>query len=171
MLQLAKAFLDIALWRRTPAQLPASLFLLVLVSCAAALLDVLGALLLPGPNDKIILQVVLDLGLPPAFAWAVLSVARRRQRFLQTAIALVGVDVLTGLLIYPTDALLRIVGNDRFASIPLGILFFAGLIWYLLACTHIWRAALDCGLILAGVISLGYFVLSIVLQQQLMPQP
>src|SRR5882757_5667485 len=38
MLRLAKAFWDIALWRRTPAQLPASLFLLALVAAAAALL-------------------------------------------------------------------------------------------------------------------------------------
>ena len=60
MRQLAKAFFDIAIWRRTPAHLPASLFLLALVSAAAALLDVAGALLLPGPNDKIVLQVALD---------------------------------------------------------------------------------------------------------------
>jgi hypothetical protein len=37
MLRLAKAFWEIALWRRTPAQLPASLFLLALVAAAAAL--------------------------------------------------------------------------------------------------------------------------------------
>jgi hypothetical protein len=127
--------------------------------------------LLPGgPNERIILQVVLDLGLPLAFAWAVLSVARRRQRFLQTAIALVGVDVLTDLVLFPADGLLRVIGNDRFASIPLWILFYAGLLWYLLACTHIWRSALDSSVILGGVISLGYFVLSIILQQQLLPQ-
>jgi len=170
MRQLAKAFFDIAIWRRTPAHLPASLFLLALVSAAAALLDVAGALLLPGPNDKIVLQVALDLGLPLAFAWAVLRLARRRQRFLQTAIALIGMGVLVDLVAFPADALLRVVGTDRFASIPLAILLYAGLIWYLLACAHIWRAALDSGVILGGVISLGFFVLSTALAQQLLPQ-
>jgi hypothetical protein len=49
MLRLAKAFWDIALWRKSPAQLPASVFLLCLVAAAAALLEVIGALLPPRP--------------------------------------------------------------------------------------------------------------------------
>ena len=39
MLRLAKAFWDISIWKRTPAQLPASLFLLGLVAGIAALLE------------------------------------------------------------------------------------------------------------------------------------
>jgi len=42
MLRLAKAFLDIALWRKSPAQLPASLLLLGIVACAVAALEVLA---------------------------------------------------------------------------------------------------------------------------------
>ena len=45
MLRLLKAFLDLVLWRITPAALPASWFLLAIVSVAVALLEVLGALL------------------------------------------------------------------------------------------------------------------------------
>ncbi len=52
MLRLAKAFWDIALWRRSPAQLPASLFLLALVAAAAVLLEVLSALLPPVSSDR-----------------------------------------------------------------------------------------------------------------------
>jgi hypothetical protein len=170
MRQLAKAFFDIALWRRTPAHLPASLFLLALVSGAAALLDVLGALLPPGPNGEIVFQVLLDVGLPLAFAWAVLSLGRRKQRFLQTAIALVGVGVLADLLLYPLGALLSIVGTDRPASIPLRLLLYVALIWYLFACANIWRSALESGVILAGLISVGYLILSVVIEQQLLPQ-
>jgi hypothetical protein len=44
MLRLAKAFLDIALWRQTPAHLPASRFLLALTACAAGYLIVSIAL-------------------------------------------------------------------------------------------------------------------------------
>ena len=43
MLRLAKAFWDIALWRKSPAQLPASAFLLCLVA----------AFLAPGSMDGI----------------------------------------------------------------------------------------------------------------------
>lgn len=171
MLRLAKAFWDIALWRKSPAQLPASLFLLGLVAAAAALLEVLGALLPPNPGGRIVTRVILSVGLPLLFAWVVLAMARRRQRFLQTGIALLGVAVLAQLVLYPVGSLLNFVGIDRPASIPLGVLLFAGLIWYLLACANIWRAALDAGVGLGAAISVGYLLLSMALEQQLLPEP
>src|SRR5277367_1263150 len=97
MLRLAKAFWDISLWRRTPAQLPASLFLLCLVVVATALIEVLSAFLPPASTDRIVTRVALSAGLPLCFTWAVLFAARRGQRFLQTAIASLGVGVLAQL--------------------------------------------------------------------------
>ena len=170
MLRLAKAFLDIALWRRTPARLPASLFLLALTACAAGLMEVLGAYLTPGPQDRMVARVALEVGLPLAFTWAVLAIGRRRARFLQTASALLGVGVLAEVVLYPLGALRSAMGDDRMASIPLGLLLLVGFIWYLLACAHIWRAALDSGVALGGVISVGYLILTIALEQQLLPQ-
>jgi hypothetical protein len=169
MLRLAKAFLDIALWRRTPAQLPASRLLLALVVGAAALMEVLGAFLPPGPGDGILVRVAMGVGLPLAFTWAVLALARRRERFLQTASALLGVGVLAEIVLYPLAAMLRLMGEDRMVSIPIGLLLYVALIWYLLACAHVWRAALDSGLLLGGLISVGYLVLSIALEQQMLP--
>jgi len=169
MLRLAKAFWEIALWRRSPAQLPASIFLLGLVAAAAASLEVLGALLPPGPSDRILTRVILSVGLPLAFAWAVLAVARHGQRFLQTGIALLGVAVLAQLVMYPVGSLLNMIGSDRLASIPLGFLLFAGLVWYVLACANIWRAALDSGLGVGIAVSVGYLLLSMALEQQLLP--
>src|ERR1700730_2455660 len=169
MLRLAKAFLDIALWRRTPAQLPAWRLLLALVVGAAALMEVLGAFLPPGPSDGILVRVAMGVGLPLAFTWAVLALARRRERFLQTASALLGVGVLAEILLYPAPAMLRLMGEDRMVSIPIGLLLYVALIWYLLACAHIWRAALDSGLLFGGLISVGYLVLSIALEQQMLP--
>src|ERR1700682_3372985 len=101
MLRLAKTFWDIPLWRRSPAQLPASLFLLGLVAAAVALLEVLGALLPPGPGDRILIRVVLSVDLALGFACVVLAVARHGRRFLQTGIALLGVGVLAELVLYP----------------------------------------------------------------------
>ena len=166
MLRLAKAFWDIAVWRRSPAHLPASLFLLGLVSAAVALLEVIGALLPPGPSDRILARVLLSVGLPLAFTWVVLAVARHGQRFLQTGIALLGVAVLVELVLYPVESLLNVVGSDRAASIPLGLVLFAGLIWYLLACANIWRAALDSGVLLGLAVSTGYLLLSMALEQE-----
>jgi hypothetical protein len=169
MLRLAKAFLDIAFWRQTPAHLPASLLLLAIVAAASALLDVLGALLPPGPNGPILLTVVLGVGLPLAFTGIVLKLARRPQRFLQTASALLGVGVLAEILLYPLGTLLSFIGIDGPVPLLVRLLLNVGVIWYLLACAHIWRTALESGLLLGGVISVGYLILSIALEQQIMP--
>jgi hypothetical protein len=169
MLRLVKAFWDIAIWRRSPAHLPASMFLLGLVATVVAVLEVLGALLPPGPSDRIFTRVVLSVGLPLVFAWAVLAVTRHRQRWLQTGIALLGVGVLAELVLYPLSSLLNVLGSDDVVSIPLGLLAFGGLVWYLLACANIWRAALDSGIGLGIAVSVGYLLLSTVLVQQLLP--
>ncbi len=143
--------------------------MLGLVAAVVAILEILAALLPPGPSDRIFTRVVLSVGLPLLFAWAVLSITRHRQRFLQTGIALLGVAVLAQLVLYPLGSLLNMVGSDRPAAIPLGVLLFVGLIWYLLACANIWRAALDSGLGVGIAISVGYLLLSMVLEQQLLP--
>jgi hypothetical protein len=169
MLRLAKAFWDIALWRRTPAQLPASTFLLALVCIAAALLEVVSAFLPPVSSDRILTRMVLSIAVPLGFVWAVLAVARRPQRFLQTASAFLGVGVLVEIALYPIGSLIHIIGSERLAAVPLGVLMLTIFIWYWLACANIWRAALDSGFSLGAVVSVGYIVLSIVLEQQLLP--
>jgi hypothetical protein len=169
MLRLAKAFWDIALWRRTPAHLPASVFLLALVSAAAALLEGLSAFLPPVSSDRILTRIVMSVGLPLAFAWGVLALGRHRQRFLQTGSALLGVGVLAQMALYPIGSLIHVIGSDRLASVPFGVLMLIGLVWYVLACANIWRAALDSGIALGVAVSVGYLLLSIVLEQKLLP--
>src|ERR1700728_4238695 len=122
MLRLAKAFWDIALWKRSPAHLPASLFLLALVSAAAALLEVLSAFLPPVSTDRMWVRILLSVALPLGFTWAVLLVARRRHRFLQTGIALLGVEVLVELILYPLGSLIHVMGSERLVSMPVEVL-------------------------------------------------
>jgi hypothetical protein len=170
MLRLAKAFWDIAFWHKSPAQLPASVFLLCLVAGAAALLEVIAAYLPAAPSGAIMSRIALSVLLPLLFAWLVLAIARQRQRFLQTGTALLGVAVLAEIVLYPLSSLLNLVGDDRPAALPIGVLLVVGFVWYLLACANIWRAALDARLGLGAAISLGYLLLSLVLEQQLLPQ-
>jgi hypothetical protein len=170
MLLLAKAFLDIALRRQTPAYLPASRLLLALAACAAALTEVFGALLPPPPNGQIPLRIVLEVGMPLAFTWVLLAFAHRRARFLQTATALLGVGALALLILYPLNSLLGVMGEDKLMSLPIGVIWTAIFIGYLLACAHIWRSALDSGLLLGVGISLGYWVLSSLIGHRLLAQ-
>lgn len=168
-MRLAKAFLDIALWRQTPAHLPASLLLLTLAAIAAALAEVFGALLPPPPNGQIPLRIVLNVAMPLVFTWILLAAARRQERFLQTASAQLGVGALATVILYSLDSLLQFVGEKSAAALPVGVLYTAILIGYLLACAHIWRSALDSGLVLGLVVSFGYFIVSVIIQQQVMP--
>jgi hypothetical protein len=170
MLRLAKAFLDIALWRQSPAHLPASVLLLALAAIAVASTEVFGALLPPPPNGQIALRIVLEVGMPAAFAWLLLTLARRRDRFLQTATALLGVGALAAVVLYPLDSALRLMGQESLAALPLGVLYTAVFIGYLLACAHIWRSALDSGVLLGVAISFGYFVLSAIIGRQVLLQ-
>jgi hypothetical protein len=169
MLLLAKAFWDIAIWRRTPAQLPASLLLLAMVSILTALVEVASGYLPGASSERLILRIVLSVGFPLAFTWAVLAVARHRQRFLQTGIALLGIGVLAALILCPLNSLIHIIGSDSLASVALGVLDVIGFVWYMLACANIWRSALDSGIALGVAISVGYLVLTLVLEQQLLP--
>jgi NhaP-type Na+/H+ and K+/H+ antiporter len=77
--------------------------------------------------------------------------------------------VLAELVLYPVGSLIHVIGADRLEAVPFGILMLVGLIWYLLACANIWRAALDSGLSLGIVVSVAYLVLSMALEQQLLP--
>jgi hypothetical protein len=97
----------------------------------------------------------------------VLALTKRRQRFLQTGSAVLGVDVLAGVVLYPLDAAIQMVGENRPWAVPLGVALLAGYVSYMVAGANIWRAALDSGVIVGGAVSLGYFLLQILLGQLL----
>ena len=168
MLRLAKAFLDIALWRRTPAELPASVFLLTLAAIAASLTEVLGALLPPPPNGQIPMRVAMEVAMPVLFIWVLLALKQRKERFLQTASAYLGVGVLAALVLYPLDSVLQLMGQQNPAVLPVSVIYMAFVIGYLLACAHIWRSALDSGLVIGLVVSFGYFMAKLIIEQQVL---
>jgi hypothetical protein len=68
------------------------------------------------------------------------------------------------------ESLIRVMGEDKLASLPIGVIWTAVLIGYLLACAHIWRSALDSGLLLGVGISLGYFLSSNLIEHRLLAQ-
>lgn len=167
MTRLVKAFLDIALWRKTPAALPASTFLLALAALADVLVEVAGDLLLPAPGTHVLLAAVLAVVAPLCFTWIVLALTKRRHRLLQTGSAVLGIDALVGLLNLPLEAASRAVGAGGSLPPLLALLSYALLVAYLLANMNVWRAALDTWLISAGLVSLGYVVMQLVIGQEL----
>ena len=104
MWALASAFIDIALHRSGPDRLPASRFLLIVVLAIYFPVNFLR-LYVSGPATRLeLIFIVADTALFFGFVYAVLGFFRFRPRFLQTACALLGTDVLINIIGLPIAA-------------------------------------------------------------------
>jgi hypothetical protein len=98
----------------------------------------------PPAPESIASRILLERGSAARVGLGVLRLANRRERFLQTAIALLGVGALALLVLVSAWA------GSAISSAPIirspfrwYLLADRGLVWYMLACAHIWRAALE----------------------------
>ncbi len=100
MWPLTAAFIDIALHRRGPEDLPASQFLLGLVLLAYLVVSALTLTVISATRTHVILvllELVADLGV----VFLLLQFFQKGTRFLQTATALVGTGVVLGVIYIP----------------------------------------------------------------------
>ena len=100
MWQLSAAFVDIALHRRGPQDLPASQFLLGLTLVVYLLVGLLTMVVISATRAQVFLLVVeliADLGL----VFLLLQVFHKTTRFVQTATALVGTGAILSLIGIP----------------------------------------------------------------------
>jgi hypothetical protein len=140
---LARLYFAIAIWRRGPQELPAVGILLPLTIAAYVLLSATVGELLPSMRPGWLWQVVLDALFVAAWYWLLLAIARRRERYLQTATALFGLQTV---LAAPTMALVWLMqrlAHDDSMRLPVYIAALALAIWTLVAIGHILRSALD----------------------------
>jgi hypothetical protein len=87
-------FRDIAFLRRGPEDLPASQSLLVSTVIAFALISLAMAWALPSKSPHEVAQLAVGTGLMLAWGWAVLKLAGRPERFVQTMTAIFGFHLL-----------------------------------------------------------------------------
>jgi uncharacterized membrane protein len=116
------------------------------------------------------MRLLLEVGMPLLFTWGLLAAAKRRERFLQTAAAQLGVGALAAAILYPLGSVLQSLGQENSAALAGSVLYIGILVYYLLVCANIWRYALDSGLVLGLVVSFGYFMVSLIIERQIMPQ-
>ncbi len=151
---LARLYFAIAIWRRGPQDLPAVGILLPLTIAAYVLLSAAAGALLPSLHPGRLLQVLADALFVAVWYWLVLAIARRRERYLQTATALFGLQTV---LAAPSMAMIWLMQRiDQQASLrlPVYIAALALVIWTLVAIGHILRAALQRPLALCLVLAL-----------------
>jgi hypothetical protein len=103
ILRFLQSFLDIALWRKGPQDLPASALLATLVLLAYLATGFVRMRLFEFDLPSALLFISIDALMLGGWLWLVLTFFGRRQRFVQTITATLGV----GLLVLLLDVLIR----------------------------------------------------------------
>lgn len=170
LLALARLYWDIAIWRRGPADVPGVPVLLwstlaVYVALAASL----SALLRLRGNWAG--ELLVDLAYTLGWVWALLRAAGRRERFVQTATALFGFQLLLVPLMVGVQALLPVEFRPDDAQLfALQLAALALQTWIIAATAHIVRDAFEWPLA-AGVALAVFLLLVEVLLMRLLFHP
>jgi hypothetical protein len=170
LLALARLYVDIALWRRGPQDLPAVGILLPLTVAAYVCLSVAVGEALPALRSGWAAQVLADTTFVALWYWLLLALMRRRQRYLQTAAALFGLQTVLA-----APSILSAWLLQRFAHDPLWLtVSYAGaltvLVWTVAAIGHVLRDALERPLSLCVMLAFAQMLVEdLVLQSVFQP--
>jgi CDP-diglyceride synthetase len=168
VLRLILAFVDIALHRQSPANLPASRFFftaVLVVYLAVALITTRYLDIVKYPELMTAFETVLGL----AFIWSVLRLFERQTRFRQTACAVLGTDTLLNLLTVPLVIWHRSLGAlETETTLPL-VLYVLVAIWSVDISAFIMARAIERPYVLTVAIMLGYLLLSVSVRATLFP--
>jgi len=149
---------NIARLRGSPADLPASannLYKLVLLDL------IVSAVASAQAGQMLLAQTVFALGLHLGLIWLILRQFGKPERFVQTATAWFGVDLLLTLLLLPMLAFIaQYAGVEPVpasAQMMVSLLMVISL-WMLLAFGHIFRSALEMPLLVGVLIALSMLI-------------
>ena len=140
---MARLYLAIAIWRRGPQELPAVGILLPLTIAAYVLLSAAVGESLPSMHPGWLWQVALDTLFVASWYWLLLAIAGRRERYLQTATALFGLQTVLAAPSMVLVWLMQRLSHDDSLRLPVYIAALALAIWTLVAIGHILRSALE----------------------------
>jgi hypothetical protein len=160
---------QIATWRRGPQDVPAVGILLPLTITAYVLLSALFGALLPAVHPSWQVQLALDVPFMLLWYGLLLAIAGRRERYLQTASALFGVESVLALPSMLCDVLQQRFSSDATWQMPVAIAGFALLIWMLIAVANILRATLERGLAFCLILAFVQMLAEIMLMAAISP--
>ena len=154
ILRFMQSFLEIALWRKGPQDLPASPLLAMLVLIAYMAGGFVRMQLFALGLEATLLFICVDALMLGGWLWLVLAFFGRRQRFVQSITAMLGV----GLLVLMLDVILRVLqlAFGLSASLTANWLMLRYVITALLL-GRIFMLALDRGLITGIALTVAVF--------------
>jgi hypothetical protein len=156
VIPLLRVFIDIALRRKGPQDLPASALLLLLVVAIYCALTLVFGRLLPRPEGSFVLRTAVELALSLGWIWALLAIFGRAARFLQTATAMFGAAALLTPPVLGLLAMALKLGQTSPLAVPVLFALLGVLVWYVLITAHILRSALELKLFVAIILTLTY---------------
>jgi hypothetical protein len=162
LLAIVNFFIDLALLRRVPQDLPASPVLFALVLAVGLFGGVLLAITAGARITVGLAQTVLDFALMLGALYLALNLVKHPRRFLQAGTALVGTETLIGLLaLLPVS--FAIPGSEDTGLLALAGLMFLGLVgWSVLISGHILRHTFGITLVQGVAIAIAFDLLSFV---------
>jgi CDP-diglyceride synthetase len=166
--RLILVFVEITLHRRGPEHLPSSQFFFLLVLGVSTCVDLL-VLQVEEVAARSVVVSLLTTVLDIAFVWAVLRTFDRERRFRQTMSAMLGVTALLSLLIVPLALWSQALDVPE-GEVALPWLFLLVLaIWQIDIWGFVLARALGRPYALGVAIMLGYVLLTVSLQQSMLP--
>ncbi len=143
LLALARLYVDIALWRRGPQDLPAVGILLPLTIAAYVAFSVALGEALPSLREGWVSQVFADTAFIALWYWLLLAFMGRRRRYLQTAAALFGLQTVLATPSILSAWLLQHFAHDSVWLTVSSVYALTIVAWTVAAIGHVLRAALE----------------------------
>jgi len=168
MTDLARLYADIALLRRGPQDVPASMLLLSLTVLAYFAINLLANWALPSTNDPWFAVLAIDVLFTLGWYTTLLSVLRRSERVLQTTTAIFGYRAVLAPLTIAAEWLVRRFGSEQSWQLPLAVGYVAVVVWMIAANSHVLKAALEwttfqcVALVILEIVASGLLVVALV---------
>lgn len=170
MWALVSTFIDIAIHRRGPEDVPASRFLFGLVLICYLIAGLIYTSLLYPFSDAMLGVAVAALWLL-SFLGLTLWVMGKAARFLQTATAYIGVDTLLTLLQLPLPQWIKQdPGAEASMPVLVFVWFFLSLIWSLEVFSYILSRTLQVAYWNAVLLVIFYFLVQQIVLANLLPE-
>lgn len=165
-----RLFLDIARLRRGPEDLPVDRSLLVITIIVYALLNLVLSRLVAGTSQPVVLPLVVELAVALLWLVVVLQLAHKSERFLQTATAVFGFQLVMAPLVVVAAALFLRVGEYPAWEVPMMLLLAALGIWTVMVNARILVAATQWSGILCVALIIGEAIVSRLILLALFPE-
>jgi len=169
MIVLVQAFLNIALRKQGPEDLPASSLLLALTLLISTLIQIPLTWLVFRDSDFVAKMLILDISLLLGCLWLLLRLTGYLSRYRQTLTALLGTSALLSVFSIPFVFWNASVAESAPKPIIPSAFILVIVIWSIVVDSHILSRALSKPFAVGLMITLAYFFLHTQLLVELMP--